>query len=131
MSTDYRSSNIAFSFFIINFQPNSPAVHIVDLCKSPTTPRNRTPKARKRLCSGSSNGSITEKHPTPEPIPSLENEIQYLIKKPPKSRVLRFTPELHGKPVAMVSPLSFSLISNTFKDCSQVMKVISNLLFFF
>ncbi|XP_063432018.1 rho GTPase-activating protein 19-like isoform X1 [Mytilus trossulus] len=106
--------------------PNSPAVHIVDLCKSPATPRNRTPKARKRLSSGSSDGSIPEKRPTPEPIPSLENEIQYLIKNPPETRVLRFTPELHGKPVAMVSPLSFSPISNTFKDCPQVMKKAMN-----
>lgn len=56
-------------------------------------------------------------------IPSTENEIQYLIKNPPETRILRITPELHGKPVAMVSPLPYSPISNSLKDCPHVIQV--------
>lgn len=105
----------------------SPAVHIVDLCKSPATPKNRQPTARKRLSSGSSDGSIPEKRPSPEMIPSTENEIQYLIKNPPETRILGITPELHGKPVAMVSPLPYSPISNSLKDCPHVIQKAMNM----
>lgn len=94
------------------------------MCKSPATPRNRQPTARKRLSSGSSDGSIPEKRPSPEMIPSTENEIQYLIKNPPETRILGITPELHGKPVAMVSPLPYSPISNCLKDYPHVIQVI-------
>jgi hypothetical protein len=59
-----------------------------------------------------SNKQLMVKRPSPEMIPSTENEIQYLIKNPPETRILRITPELHGKPVAMVSPLPYSPISN-------------------
>ncbi|XP_061192954.1 rho GTPase-activating protein 19-like isoform X1 [Saccostrea echinata] len=96
-------------------QPGSPAVHIVDLSKTPT----QKLKPRKRRSSGSSDGSIPEKRPSPEKItkvPCTENEIQYLASIPHQRRHCPCTPkQLHNKPIAMVSPMNQSPISESVK----------------
>ncbi|KAK3094968.1 hypothetical protein FSP39_008441 [Pinctada imbricata] len=93
-------------------KPSSPAVHIVDLGRTPMTPQ-----ARKRHGSDSSNGSIPEKRPTPERLPCSENEIRYMANPPLDHRPYPYSPQPshHGKPVAMVSPISHSPITNSVK----------------
>ncbi|XP_052703062.1 rho GTPase-activating protein 19-like isoform X3 [Crassostrea angulata] len=100
-------------------QPGSPAVHIVDLSKTPTQSR-KIPPSRKRLSSESSEGSHPESRPSPDKIPKVpctENEIHYLASLPHERRHCPCTPkQLHHKPVAMVSPMSLqSPISESVK----------------
>ncbi|XP_048745144.1 rho GTPase-activating protein 19-like isoform X3 [Ostrea edulis] len=102
-------------------QPGSPAVHIVDLSKTPT--HHKKVKSRKRQNSGSSEGSIPEKRPSPEKItkvPCTENEINYLASIPHERRHCPCTPkQLHIKPIAMVSPMNQSPISESVKKISS------------
>nr|XP_022336337.1 rho GTPase-activating protein 19-like isoform X2 [Crassostrea virginica] len=101
-------------------QPGSPAVHIVDLSKTPALKTRKITTSRKRLSSGSSEGSNPESRPSPDKmakVPCTENEIQYLASLPHERRHCPCTPkQLHHKPVAMVSPMSLrSPISETVK----------------
>lgn len=116
-------------FSVILFQRESPAVHIVDLgsCSSPITPSFTTnTKSRKRFSSGSSEGSLPEKRPTPEKLPSSENEIKYILKNPPERKLCPCTPPEHqGKPVALVSPLNHhSPITQSIVKAPDDMQVI-------
>lgn len=92
-------------YFIFVLQPGSPAVHIVDLNCSPSTPRYR-----KRWNSGGSetDSEIPYKRPTPERHPSTENEIAYIAKSQHFRKVCPCTP-IRGKPIAMVSPITKSM----------------------
>ncbi|XP_069139032.1 rho GTPase-activating protein 19-like [Argopecten irradians] len=91
----------------------SPAVHIVDMKKSPELYR----KPRKRLSSEGSDGSIPDKRPTPDLLPSTENEIDYIMKKHPERRMCPCTTpdRVVNKPIAMVSPITHSPISQSVK----------------
>ncbi|KAL5022010.1 hypothetical protein ScPMuIL_001165 [Solemya velum] len=87
-------------------KPRSPAVHIVDLHCSPSTPRYR-----KRWNSDDSetDSEIPHKRPTPERHPSTENEIAYIAKNHHFRKVCPCTPTNRGRPVAMVSPITKSM----------------------
>ncbi|XP_021371940.1 rho GTPase-activating protein 19-like isoform X1 [Mizuhopecten yessoensis] len=102
-----------------SFNNGSPAVHIVDMKKSPETHR----RPRKRLSSEGSDGSLPDKRPTPDMLPSTENEIDYIIKKHPERRMCPCTtPDRVGKPIAMVSPITHSPISQSVKKVPPMMQ---------
>ena len=83
-----------------------------------------TPKFRKRHSSDSSDGSIPEKRPTPERLPCSENEIRYLANPPLDHRPYPYSPSAHqGKPVAMVSPIAHSPITNSVRKVPLKLQV--------
>lgn len=100
----------------------SPAVHIVDM---KTSPEHHRP-SRKRLSSEGSDGSLPDKRPTPDLMPSTDNE--YIIKKNPERRRCACTTPDRVKPVAMVSPIvthsPMSPISLSVKKVPLMMQVI-------
>ncbi|XP_050397345.1 rho GTPase-activating protein 19 [Patella vulgata] len=94
--------------------PTSPAVHVVDMWQSPL------PKSRKRP-SDESNENIPKKEsrksPVTESLPVAEKEISFLKRNAPIKKILVFTPE-HNKPVALVSPITQSVIKAS-KECQK------------
>ena len=85
-------------------------VHIVDMSQSNyNTPSSQSPRKR-RSSEDIENVRPSKDRPSKQPLPSSENEINYISVSFNAKKTLKYTPD-HVRPVAMVSPISQSMQS--------------------
>ncbi|XP_041368913.1 rho GTPase-activating protein 19-like isoform X2 [Gigantopelta aegis] len=92
-------------------QPPSPVVHIVDMSQSDhNTPSSQSPRKRRSSEDIENARPPKDKRSTKQPLPSSENEINYISVTFNAKKTLKYTPD-RVKPVAMVSPITQSMLN--------------------